>query len=72
MASITGRCLGHLSKQPQRQCVLANDFKSEDCAKRVRVWAGLPVLDSAWRLGRQPNSSHLTKTVALANGPKRD
>ena len=36
------------------QSVLAFISKSEDCAKRVRVWAGLLVSDSDMRLERSP------------------
>ena len=58
VANVTGRCWGISRIRPPGQSVLANDSRSEDCAKRVRVLVGLPVLDSDWRLGRSPNSSH--------------
>ena len=34
--------------------MLAFSSKFEDCAKLVRVWAGLPVSDSDRRLGGHP------------------
>ena len=58
MASITGRCLRHLKNQPAGSLCWLNDSRFDDCAKRVRVSAGLPVLDSDWRLGGHSNSSH--------------
>ena len=70
--SLKSDCQGSL-------CWLFIYSRSEDCAKHVRVYAGLPVTDSDRRFGRSSGISRYAKDLqdgpqimALGNGPKRD
>ena len=56
-ANLTKRSKGVSSSWPYHWgmlgvTLLAFNFKSEDCAKRARIQAGLPVSDSDKHLGR--------------------
>ena len=57
-------------------CLIFNS-KSEDCTKRVRLKAGLPVSDSNRCFGRSPQLIALNlqdgpPIMALGNGPMQD